>query len=402
MTSPISDPKVALLRDLVEIPSGTSNIEGVNRVQKRIADELRSMGGAISLHDNDQGASASGQFLIGEFKGAETELRSVTRFNEPRVVNLVSHADTVFELESGFLHFHFDPATGLASGPGVIDDKGGIVVALEGLRRWLDRTPVSERKIGVRFLCAPNEETGSTGFHHMLARLGKDSWIALGFEPAMEDGSVVRSRVGNRWYKIRVEGQAAHSGRHLERGVNAAHELAFKLVELQRLNDPKEEVTLSTSSLGGGSGKYNIVCADAEAKIDVRFTSFDGRDRAHRAIETIVSKSHIPPSITGRQPRSSYEVADDCPPFSETDESVRLMEIYIELVEKLENRKISSSKCGGAADVNYMSRPGLHIIDGLGAYGGGMHRDDEHIQVSSLETRSEALALFLARLNQGV
>ncbi len=389
----ISDPKIALLRDLVEIPSGTSNIEGVNRVQKRIADELQAMGSQTRLHDNDQGPNASAQFLIGEFPG-----------KGPRIVNLVSHADTVFELESGFLHFHYDPATGLASGPGVIDDKGGIVVAIEGLRRWLKRTPISDRKLTVRFLCAPNEETGSTGFHSLLSRLGKDSWLALGFEPAMEDGSVVRSRVGNRWYKIRVEGQAAHSGRHLNRGVNAAHELAFKLVELQRLNhtptdNPSDEVTLSTSSLGGGSGKYNIVCADAEAKIDVRFSSFEGRDRAHHEIESIVNKSHIPASITGREPRSSYEVADDCPPFSETDESVRLMEIYIELVEKLESRKISSSKCGGAADVNYMSRPGLHIIDGLGAYGGGMHRDDEHIQVSSLETRSEALALFLERLN---
>lgn len=43
-----------------------------------------------------------------------------------------------------------------------------------------------------------------------------------------------------------------------------------------------------------------------------------------------------------------------------------------------------------------MSRPGLMVIDGLGASGKGLHRSDEQIQLQSLETRSESLSRFLA------
>ena len=79
-------------------------------------------------------------------------------------MNLVTHADTVFDPESGFLNFTLDEAQGIATGPGVIDDKGGIVIALEGLKRFFTRhrammktswRPTRSRKLSKRGAMAP-------------------------------------------------------------------------------------------------------------------------------------------------------------------------------------------------------------------------------------------------------
>lgn len=383
------DPRTALLRELVAINSGTTNIAGVNRVQDIVAREAKTTGLSVRFETNADGAEKSGKFLVAETGAAGL-----------RTIDLVTHADTVFETSSGFLDFTLDEKAGRARGPGVIDDKGGIVVALEGLKRWLAKTPSGERRIRVRLLCAPSEEVGSPGFHDLLARLGREAWMALGFEPAFEDGSIVKSRRGNRWYTIRVQGRAAHSGRYFSQGVNAAHELAFKLVELHGLTDLKRNLTVSTSTLCGGDGKFNIVCAEAEARIDVRFADFETRDQVHRKVEKIIADPHLAPAEDGARPTGSYSLADDCPPFAFTPGAATYVDRYIGIVENIERRKIEALKSGGAADVNYMSHPGLIVIDGLGPFGGGMHRTDEFIELSSLETRSEALAQLLTEINR--
>ena len=102
----------------------------------------------------------------------------------------------------GFEGFQLDEKAGIARGPGVIDDKGGIVVALEGLKRFLKISPGRM----VCDFCASAEELGSPGFHQLFKKLSGDSAMVLGFEPSLDNGSIIQSRRGNRWYHIKVEG----------------------------------------------------------------------------------------------------------------------------------------------------------------------------------------------------
>jgi glutamate carboxypeptidase len=388
-----NDPKVRFLRQLVEMNSGTQNIEGVNRVQDLVAERSRKMGLAVRF-EKATGSQTSGKFLIAEVMPSGM---STAQESEPAsFIHLVTHADTVFEPDSGFSGFELDEAKGVATGPGVIDDKGGIVVALEGLERALKKC--GNQLLPVRFICTPTEEIGSPGFHPLLQELGKDSWMILGFEPSLEDGSIVKSRRGNRWYQIEVSGKEAHVGRNFDQGVNAAHELAHKITQFEGLNDAARDLTLSVGQISGGS-KFNIVCAHAEAKLDVRFADFQTRDQTHHRITKIIEKSHIHPNVQGMLPGSRYEISDDCPPVPSSDHSEHYVKAYLDWIEKVEGRRVQAQRSGGAADANYMSREGLVILDGLGATGGGMHRKDEFIRLSSLETRAECLYRFLESIS---
>jgi glutamate carboxypeptidase len=81
----------------------------------------------------------------------------------------------------------------------------------------------------LRFISSPNEETGSPGFKEMLKEMSSGSFMALGFEPALDEGAIITGRKGVRWYQIDVKGRDAHAGRNHRFGVNAGVELAGKI-----------------------------------------------------------------------------------------------------------------------------------------------------------------------------
>jgi glutamate carboxypeptidase len=388
-----NDKKIQFLRELVEINSGTRNIGGVNAVQDVLVRYGQARGWPTQLLTNPLGSDESGKFLIIEILASQASSGETDR----KFVNLVTHADTVFEPESQFLDFTLNEEQGTAIGPGVIDDKGGIVVALEGLARYLAQNR-DNNVLNIRLLCSPSEEIGSPGFQKLFTQLSHDAWMVLGFEPSLEDGSIVESRRGNRWYDIQVTGVEAHAGRNHRSGVNAAYELAYKMTQLDQLTDYAKDLTLSVGAISGGS-KFNIVCGHAQAKLDVRFSDFHVRDEAHEKIEKIIQHTYIKPSDEGKIPQSAYRIDNDCPPFPKGPQSESYLQAYREIIARVEGQPVMSRLSGGSADSNLMSRPGLVFIDGLGASGGGTHRLDEFILLRSLETRAECLAQFLAHVN---
>jgi glutamate carboxypeptidase len=373
--------RIKLLHELVDINSGTANISGVNRVQRRLERELVRLGFKTSLVNNSKGIGSSGQLLVGQLAGS-------TR----RFVTFVTHADTVFEPESDFQKMTFYDGGERARGPGVIDDKGGIVVALSGISEFLAD---GENHPSLRFVCAPSEETGSEGFLKLFASFSKDSMMVLGFEPALDNGSIVHGRWGNRWYEIGVTGKEAHAGRAHELGANAGHELVIKLDKLQRLTNYQKRATVNIGSITAGAGKFNVVCGHAEGRIDSRFPDEKTRTWLDRQIKKILSHTYVRSHVGKIPTRTKYRIMNDCPPLEASSAALPFVQCYLKSVRKLEGRKIGSEISRGAADINGMRRKNLIGIDGLGAWGGRMHSTQEFINIHSLSTRATALKELL-------
>lgn len=370
-------PLMEQVKSLVDISSGSHNPEGIRGVQERVLHWLKNDGArprwiAPSTTSAIR-APHRGEILVGEWGNAP-------------FVTLVTHADTVFEKESDFRGIKIDGEW--AYGPGVIDDKGGIVVAVEGLRQFAAKG----QKQGVRFICTPTEELGSPGFTEALAGISKDSKIILGFEPALGGGEIITSRQGNRWYRIHVQGKEAHAGRDHKRGINAAHELCMKLDQLQKLTNYKRGLTVSIGSMTGGTGKYNIVCGEAEGRVDVRFGTFQTRDQAHRKIAALLKRTHVKGAHT------DWELTDDCPPLEFSKKSQAYVKRYVECLKRAGQKKPKVAASGGSSDCNYVSRAGLVMVDGLGPMGSGLHTEQERLWMPSLALRSEALGTFLKEL----
>ena len=359
--------------------SPTLKISGVHRVQKIVARELESMGFKTEFFSNPSPTVESTDLLVAEIQG-----------ERPEFITFVSHADTVQSVSTCGL-FRRDDAHGFGSG--VIDNKGGLVVLLEGLRLYLENRP--RPAFSLRVLSSPNEEVGSLGFHELFLRYSLDSKMVLGFEPALDNGAIIESRRGNRWYQIEVTGEEAHSGRCRGEQINAAHELALKIAKLHELNDEAQGLSLNIGHIQGGRDRFNVVCGQVHAKLDTRFATFASRDRLHAEIEKILFTNHIRSFITGRTSQTTYSIVDDCPPFSNTKASALAIESILTCIHRIEGRQVASETAGGAGDVNYMSRAEIVVIDGLGPVGGKMHQANEFVVLSTLNSRARVLASLL-------
>jgi glutamate carboxypeptidase len=416
----------ALLNKMILIDSPTTYFSGVNKMQELVATELSHLGFQISWVAAGSPTSAlqSPQNLKLNSKKSsppkssrkkEAEKSRKDSEETPRLlhawyqspnhrpnhspnswITFVSHSDTVLS-QNEFADFQPRPKALKAYGSGVIDNKGGLTVALRALQLLFARSlkqkiPFAE---SIRFICSPNEEAGSTGFHSHFNHWGKSSKLVLGFEPALDSGAIIDTRRGNRWYDIKVVGREAHAGRCRGEELNAWHELAPKLVALSKLADTAKGVSCNITQASGGRGPFNVVPGEANAKLDVRFRTFADRDALHRNIRKILDRPLVRSKILRDYTNTSWTLADDCPPFSKSQKSLPYIRALLKEISKTDSKKAHSAAGGGAGDVNHFSHPDTAVIDGLGPVGGGMHTLNEFVQLSSLKTRPEAIANFL-------
>jgi glutamate carboxypeptidase len=301
-------------------------------------------------------------------------------------------------------------------GAGIIDNKGGLATLVESLRLFFEQSPTTE--LGFRIISSPDEENGSTAWHKVFQDFGNRSCAALGFEPALDDGSIISSRRGNRWYDIDILGQEAHAGRCRGEELNAAHEAVQMVSKLLQKRDslrsqfpspPGLGISMHVGHIEGGRGRHNIVCGSVHFKLDTRFSSFEQREHLHGAVVDVLN-SPSEKNLLLEAPTVSFKIVDDCPPFSSESNATHrelVNDLCSEITTLERNLRPSSvvlpAQAGGAGDVNHMSRPGLFVLDGLGPIGGKMHTVDEFLIRESLTSRSLALANWypklLARLN---
>ena len=300
----------AFLKSLVDSPSSTSKQSDVRRTHKILADALNSMGFTTTWVKDPSGKTDD--LLVAE-KPAATAAAS-------RFITCVSHIDTVLAPdETGNYRREESPLGLRARGAGIIDNKGGLAVLVESLRLYFGAT--TEPEIGFRVVSSPDEENGSSAWHEVFREIGSRSVAVLGFEPALDDGSIISSRRGNRWYNIEIKGIEAHAGRCKGEEINAAHEAARLTVRLLELRDrlrtefksvPGLGVSLNVGHIEGGRNRHNVVCGDVRIKLDTRFSSFEERELLHSEILKVFN-SPYEKSTSGQKSSVSFEIVDDCP-----------------------------------------------------------------------------------------
>lgn len=186
-------------------------------------------------------------------------------------VFLIGHTDTVFPPGT----FEGWRAEGdLATGPGVFDMKGGLVVLLFGL--MAARKAGLLEQVPVAGLLVSDEEVGSPGSQRHLQRLARGARAALCFESGRAGDLVVTRRKGTAAVRVVARGVAAHAGNEHEKGRNAIWALSRFVDRAQGLTDRARGVTVNVGTIRGGTTK-NTVPDRAECEVDLRFlTRADG------------------------------------------------------------------------------------------------------------------------------
>ena len=205
------DEMLALWEQIVSIESGTGDKEGVDRVGAVLDTALKSAGVETSLIRMEH----YGNLLTGVF-GKE---------NPGQPIVLIGHMDTVFA--KGTLAknpFRIDE-NGQAHGPGILDMKAGLVIAVYVLKA-LHEYGYDKRPIRVVF--AGDEENGhrQTNAEDEIRRLCAGCAAAFNFETGFLDDGLVVGRKGSCRVTLTVHGVAAHAGNDPQRGRNAILEMA--------------------------------------------------------------------------------------------------------------------------------------------------------------------------------
>ncbi|MFF0309894.1 M20 family metallopeptidase [Streptosporangium sp. NPDC004379] len=361
------------LETLVNIDSGSYDAAGVDKVGDFVAARLTALGCRVERRTVSPG---TGDIVIGRRRGA----------GGPRVL-LLAHMDTVFEAGTAAAR-PFSTDGRRAYGPGVCDDKGGLLAGLYALETVLrrGREPYGE----LILCCSPDEEVGGAGSRAVIEDLARESDHALCLECARENGDLVRARKGVADLTITVEGRAAHAGIEPERGADAALAAAHLVIGLHALNGLADGVTVNAGVIRAGA-RPNIVCPEATIEAEIRAGALRDLDAALHAVDLLAAVPQVPGT------RATVRRGTVCPPMETTPASLRMLDLA-RAIARDAGFTLEAAATGGVGDANLTAGTGTPTLDGLGPIGGADHSEDEWLDLASVEPRVTLLADLIERL----
>ncbi len=388
---------VALLQRLVLQNSGTFNLAGVEAVADMLRPEFEALGFKVEWRPMQHVGRAG--HLVATHRGNGKGQR----------ILLIGHLDTVFESDSPFTGFTIEGNR--AIGPGVGDDKGGVVVMLAALRAMHAAGALKQADIEV--VLTGDEEEVALPLEISRADLiaaGKRADAALDFENishqnGREMGAIAR-RSSNAW-TLTVRGNGGHSSGIFSEyaGDGAAFEMA-RIISTFRTELPEPNLTFNVGVFGGGeqasldasksrlsaNGKNNIIPNIAVAHGDFRTLSPEQTQRVIEKMQAIVAR-HLPKTS------ATIEIEEHYPPMAPTAGNRALLAKLNEV-----NRDLGWEAMGeidplsrGAGDIAFVATDVAGLI-GLGASASGSHAEGESLDLDALPRQAKRAALLMHRL----
>jgi glutamate carboxypeptidase len=364
---------VKTIRQLVEIESPSDVKQSVDRLSTVLASRFGELGGRVRVHL----AEKFGNHLQVDFKGRGPR--------EEKPVLLLGHMDTVYPIGT-ISKMLCRVIKDRLHGPGVLDMKSGIALALYAIEAML-KWDAGKLPRAVTILLVSDEEVGSTSSRALTEELARKSAAVLVLEPA-QGLAVKTARKGICEYELKVTGKAAHSGLDFEKGQSAIVELAKQIWQISQLTDFKRGTTVNVGKVSGGT-RSNVVAAEATALIDVRVSrmgdalEIDGR---LRSLKLFNRNCQI--SISGGLNR---------PPMERSAAVAALYDKATAVANEL-GWKLEEAAVGGGSDGNFTAALGIPTLDGLGGVGEGAHAEHESVIISELPKRAALLAGLIARI----
>jgi len=380
------DGLLAAVEELVNIDSGSYTAEGVNRVADLCQARFERGGWEVERHrhrpDQEWTGAPLGDMMVGRRAGSRPAAEGGRR------LLLLAHMDTVFD-EGTAAARPFRVRDGRAYGPGVTDDKAGVVCGFEAVEVLCDEAGFDDFA-AITLVCSPDEEIGSPFSRPLIEALAAEHDVAVGLEAARTNGALVSARKGISAFTVEVAGKAVHAGVRPEEGVNAVLEAAHKTVALQALNGRWQGVSCNVGVFRGGS-RTNVVADRAVLQVEVRAATTAAFDQAMDEVGRIVAATTVEGATARLSPAHRH------PPMERTA-AVAALVTEAQAVARDLGFEVGEAATGGAGDANTTAAAGLPTIDGLAPVGGEAHGPDEWLELASVVPRTALLAGLLARL----
>jgi len=357
----------ARLRELVEVESPSEDKAAVDRAGELVAAWAVEAGGKVRRHRQ----KAFGDVL---------ELRFGAANRKRGRVLLLGHLDTVWPMGT-LKKMPWREREGKLWGPGVLDMKAGVVMALETV------AALRELDVGrpVTLLLVSEEEVGSPVSRAITEKLAGECAAVLVLEPAQGLAyKTARKGVGN--YELRVEGVGSHAGVDFGSGHSAVLEMARLVETVSGFTDLSKGLTVNVGVIAGGT-RSNVVAAECVAEVDVRIAKASDAVRVEKMFRGL--------KVTDKACRLTVTGGINRPPMERKAGTAKLFRLARGLAAEM-GLALEEAATGGGSDGNFTAAMGVATLDGMGAVGAGAHAAHEHVEVKYLVERTVLLAGVLA------
>lgn len=365
------DAMLATLRPWVECESPTFATPAVNRMMALAARDLAVAGARIEV--------VPGRMGLGDCVRA--------RFPHPRPetpgILVLGHMDTVHPV--GTLEvLPWRREGGRVHGPGILDMKGGNLLALEAIRA-LGRAGIAT-PLPVTVLLTGDEEIGSPSTRDLIEAEASRHRYVLVPEPGHEDNGVVTGRYAIARFVLEATGRPSHAGARLGEGRSAVRAFARKILAIEAMSG--EDCTFSVGIVQGGQW-VNCVptrCRGEALSMAKRQADLD------RGVARMLALSGTEDDVAFTVTRGVTR------PVWEPDAETLALYETARALAAAEGLALPHRSAGGGSDGNFTGAMGIPTLDGLGAIGRGYHTLEEQIDEASLVSRARLFAGLLAML----
>ena len=389
---------IAFLEKVVNINSGTLNLEGVREVGEVFDLAFKEIGFQTEWISMPEEMNRAGH-LFAKIEG-----------DKGKKLLLIGHLDTVFEENSPFQNFERINDS-MAYGPGANDMKGGDVIVLYALKALSDLNLLKDVSITVAFT-GDEESTGKplSISRKPLIDAGKKADIALGFETATSFDNATIARRGASGWRVETQGKRAHSSGvfNARVGAGAIFEMGRILNRFYQEVRGEEYLTFNPGTLLGGTfvtydkqkssgqvfGKTNVVAQKAVVNGGLRFISETQKEDARNKMREIVKQS---------LPQTSAQISftDSYPAMGPTAGNQSVLELLSEVSQALGYGTVTAYDPSrrGAADISFVADY-TDGLDGLGTMGNGAHTPQETVNLKNINPLIKRAAVLIYRLTR--
>lgn len=362
---------VSLWRDVCNIESKSGDKAALDRVSDTVEKFASSLGFGVTRKPFEK----TGDFLMIDLNSAA-----------PDAYAFLAHMDTVHDKGK----FGYPPVKindNIMTGPGVIDCKGGIAVALLAMKALAE----NGYNRHLRLILTSDEEVSNT----LGGKEGIDFIMngVRGFRGAFNcevgvDGEALVARKGILRVRLDITGKAAHSGIAYFDGRSAVREAAYKIIRLESAST--DGGTTYNCAIIHGGDTANIVPAHCSVVVDIRVRTSEGMERASEFVNAVAAENNVADTQT------SVYVISRRPPMVRTAENEALFEKLENVSEAYGLGVLKAAESGGGSDSAYTQLAGVPTVCGLGTTGDYCHTPNEYARISSLADRAKLLAATCA------
>ncbi len=369
---------VSLTRDLVRHPSVTPDDYGCQDI---LAERLAPIG-----------------FTEKRLRFGEVDNLWARRGDQPPLFVFAGHTDVVPpgpKDQWTYPPFAANIVGGHLYGRGTADMKGSLAAMVTACERFIKNNP--DHTGSIAFLITSDEEGDAVNGTKKVMEWLKQQQQCVDYcvvgEPSSEHvlGDIIRiGRRGSLTGNLRVKGKQGHVA-YPERADNPIHRCGPLLQELclrqwDNGNGDFPPTSFQISNINGGTGAGNVIPSHLDILFNFRFSPEVTSSHLQKSVEELCHRHKLDFDIEWTLFGNPFYTAQG-----------ELTNAVTSAIAEVNSVKAVGSTGGGTSDGRFIATSGAQVIE-LGPINHSIHKIDEHVSLTDLDTLSEIYETILLKL----